>query len=245
MVRTVTRPSTLIALSAVAALSAVLPAAAQQEPAPAQPAAPQAAPPAAATPPAPPSADPPAAAAPAPPAAVAEEPPPPPPVLPTTGDGAVVTTLLSRICEPLVKGGNLDTLAKQAGLTMDRKLKKYVVGLSQKPYQVVLEPQGSNNKNVCELRVQYAPGWDQPILESLNIWSFLHAPQLFTQRNDIGRTAVMQRTTTTWDNRENEMHDGKRIGVLFSKVQQFDAKAPTNIAEAIIRYSIRAPEGPG
>ena len=244
MVHTVIRPSTLIALSAAAALSAVLPAAAQQEPVAAQPAPAAQANPAATTPPAAPAA--PAAEAAAP--VEQAEAPPPPPVLPTTGDGAVVTTLLSRICEPLVKGGDLDALAKQAGLVKDRKLKKYVVGLSQRPYQIVLEPQGANNTNVCELRVQYAPGWDQPILESLNIWSFLHAPQLFTQRNDIGRTAAAERTTTTWDNRENELHDGKRVGVLFSKVKRLDPKsanANANVSEAIIRYSIRAPEGAG
>jgi len=220
LARTYIRSSALACLSAAAALSAVLPAAAQQDAAP-----PAAAPPAEAAPAAPPV-----------------EPEAPPPVLPTSGDGAVVTTLLSRVCQPLVAGGNLDSIAKSAGLVMDKKLKKYVVALSQRPFQIVVEPQGSNNKNVCELRLQYAPGWDRPIVDSLNTWSFLHSPKMFTQRNDIGRTAEMQRTTTTWDNRENESSDGKRVGVAFSKVQKV-AGGPTGVEEATVRYSIRAPEG--
>src|SRR5579863_9375768 len=79
---------------------------------PAAPAAPPATTPPATTPPAAPAPD--AAAAPAaapaaPAAAPAAE---APPSLPTTGDGAAVISLIEKVCVPLVRGGNLDDIAK-------------------------------------------------------------------------------------------------------------------------------------
>lgn len=226
-----TRSSTFpfAGLTAALALGA-LPAIAQDQ----APAAPAAAAPAA-----------PAEAAPAAPAAEAapapEAPPPPPPELPTTGDGAVVVNLLTKICLPLVNGGNIDTLAKAAGVVKDRRTEKYTVPLSQRPFQIVIEPQGQTNRDICEMTIRYAPGWDQAIIDGMNVWRFRHEPQLFLQRNDIGMYADLKRTTTTWDNRQNLERDGKQIGLIFVQLDKLDGSTVgPGYDEALIKYQIRA-----
>jgi hypothetical protein len=229
-------PKRAVGLAAALAMGVALPVLAQ-EAVPAQPpvAAPDAAPVAA------PTATPEAAAA--APAQTAEAPKPaePPPTLPTTGDGAVVTNLLTQVCRPLVEqGGDLKAMAKKLGLKQDRKSGEYVMALSQKPFQISVVPMGETNKNVCELHVRYAPGWDQPIIDAMNIWRFLHDPQLHLQRNDIGKYTNTQRQTTTWDNWENQAYDGKMIGLIFVQLKGPNGgPVNPNYAEGIIQYSQR------
>jgi hypothetical protein len=176
-------------------------------PAPA-PAAPAAAP--AATPAAPgaaptTSASPPAAAAP-----VA------PPQRPTTGDGAQLLDVIDRVCVPLVKGGDIDQLSKAAGFKKTRN--GYVATLGAKPYQVVLAPQGSNKK-VCNLTINYAIGQEKPIVSALNVWAFLHQPELKLQRSDIidGPDGI-KRTTTSWEH----FTDTTSIGLVFVQERNID-----------------------
>lgn len=244
-----TRSSTFTFAGLTAALAlGALPATAQDQ-VPAAPPSPAVAPAPAAVPAAPPAeAAPattpaePAEAAPAP--EVAAAPAEPPPVLPTTGDGAVVVNLLTKICQPLVKGGNLDALARAAGVAKDRRTEKYTVALSQRPFQIVVEPQTPANKDICEMTIRYAPGWDQPIIDAMNIWRFLHEPQLFRQRNDIGMYTDLRRTTTTWDNRENIARDGARIGLIFVQLDKLDGSSVNpGYDEALIKYQI-APTAP-
>ena len=67
---------------------------------------------------------------------------PPEPSLPTTGDGAELAGVLSKVCVPLLRGGNIDQLAASAGM---KKVKKrgvinYVTLLGGiKGYTVTLE----------------------------------------------------------------------------------------------------------
>lgn len=244
----------IVGLMAATALGAV--AFAQEVPAP-QPPAPPAAPVAApatteAQPPAAPAAPAAAAAAPAggeaqPPAAPAEQvveapkPPEPPPVLPTSGDGAVIVDLLNRICRPLVEGrGQFEPLVKAAGFKKDNRLQAWVKPLSQRPFEVHMTQPGSNNANVCSITVRYAPGWDAPIVDAMNIWRFLHDPQLRLKRNDIAAYTDKQRTTTTWDNWENQGYDGKMIGLILVQLNAPDGAAINkNYDEALIQYSQR------
>ena len=213
-----------------------------QEPAATQP---PAAPAAEVQPPAAPAAE---AAAPATPAAPAEAqvaaaPPPPPPVLPTTGDGAVIVDVLNKICRPLVEGkGAFDQLAKGAGLTMNRRTQLWTKPLTAKtPFAIEMSAPSVANKNVCSVTVKYAPGYDQPIVDAMNVWRFLHDPQLHLQRNEIGNFSTIQRTTTTWDNWENQVIDGKMIGLILVQLNAPDGKPVNpNFDEALIQYSQRA-----
>jgi hypothetical protein len=250
----VVRTSALIATASALALGAVLPALAQ-DPTPATPPAPpatQAAPPAAPAAPAAPdgSATPAAPAAPGaevqPPQAAAE-PPPPAPTLPTSGDAAVITTLLTNVCEPLVRGGQVDQIAKANGLKLDKKSQTYVLPLTPKtPYQVMLEQPGVN-KNVCTLRVQYSPSGDseKQIRDGLNVWRFLHTPQMFLHRNEQGASVTGQTATTiTWDNRANIAEDGKMYGLIFRQVRNPDGSLINrNFDQGIVQYTIRSANG--
>jgi len=152
----------------------------------APPAATTTAPPTTPTPPATPD----GAAAPAAPAAPTAEAAPPPPTLPTTGDGAQLISVLEKICVPLVRGGNLDDLAKanaQAfGLKKNRRDNTWQMplGTGNKDYNVTFSPVGVN-KDVCRAEVHYAVGEDKPIVSAINVWAFLHQPELILQANYV------------------------------------------------------------
>ncbi len=194
----------------------------------------------AAAPAATPAAAAPAAAA-AAPAADAED--NAPPVLPTTGDGGAVVKLLANLCKPLVEGrGDFDTLAKAAGMTLDKNSGDYVLALSQRPFQISAHKPSNQNLTLCELHIAYAPGWDQPIIDALNTWRFLHAPQLHLERNEIGTYSDAQRTTLTWDNWANQGFDGIMVGLDMVKLKKTDGSPLSPYAtDALIQYSQRSP----
>lgn len=178
--------------------------------------------------PAAPAAAPAAPAAPAQPAAAA------PPVRPTTGDGAVLLDVVERVCQPLVRGGDIDSLAKGYGF---KKTKNgYVATLGAKPYSMTLSPQGSN-KQVCELTVDYAIGQEKPIISALNIWSYLHQPELKLQRSDIiaGGDGI-KRTTTSWEHYTNTESTGL---VFVQQRKSDDTPVAKNADRATLLYSER------
>jgi hypothetical protein len=153
--------------------------------------APTAAPPAAPATSAPPAA--PSTEAPAAPAAPAATPPaeaapaPPPPSLPTTGPGAVILNVVEKICVPLVRGGNLDQLAPQVqGAKKNRRDGYWTIPLggSSKDYIVNIFPVGSN-KDVCRGEVHYGFDDEKTLVDAINIWSFLHQPELILQANYV------------------------------------------------------------
>lgn len=150
--------------------------------------------------PAAPAMEAPAAAAPAAPAPAVEAAPAAPaaplPERPTTGEGAMVLDVLEKVCIPAVKGGNLDQLAKANGMKKQRD--RWVGSLGAKPYTISIASQGSNT-NVCEMTLEYAVDGERPIIQALNIWSFLHVPQMEQQRADIRQGADFKRTTTSWE----------------------------------------------
>jgi len=167
------------------------------------------------------------------------------PVLPTTGDGAAVVKLLDGVCKPMVEGrGEFETLTKAAGMTKDRSPEPvvYNMALSQRPYQISIRKPSSTNLTTCEMRIVYAPGWDRPIIDAMNVWRFLHAPKMFLERSDIGTYTDAERTTTTWDNWQNQGFDGVMVGLALIKVKKPDGTSATaGSEEALIQYSVRTP----
>jgi hypothetical protein len=154
-----------------------------QDPAPAaaQPAAPAVTPaaPSATTPPATTAA--PGATAPSAEAAAPEA----PPTLPTTGDGAVLLSVIDRVCVPLVRGGNIDDLAKGMGMKKDRRSSAWSMPLGgDKAYTVTVFPLGSN-KDVCRGEIHYTVNQTDEIVKAINIWAFLHQPEFILQANYV------------------------------------------------------------
>lgn len=229
------RTAAIASLIAVAGLASA--AAAQTT---ADPAA-QAAPAAPATAPAPAVAPAPAAPAPAaPPAdAPAAEAPKPEPTLPTDGDGAIVTTVLSKVCMPMVKGGDYASLAAAAGMKKGKKDGNVVYTLpltgGSKDYMVLVENPGSN-KQVCSLKLQYAVDGEKPIIRSLNIWAYLHDPYMPAQRNDYVPATDVKRITNSWE----YFTDHESQGLVFVQLKKPDG-SPLNAKfdQATLLYSER------
>jgi hypothetical protein len=166
------------------------------------------------TPAPPPTAGQPTAPAPETAAPVAPPAPPPPPQLPTTGDGAAVISALERICVPAVRGRGLDAAAKAAGLRQNRREGTWTLPLgSGKDYVMVFQPQFSQT-DVCQAEVRYAIGQDKPIVSAINIWSFLHKPELVLQANYIAVDADgVKRVRKSWEHLEA---NGASTAVNFS-----------------------------
>ncbi|MDP3853101.1 hypothetical protein [Phenylobacterium sp.] len=212
---------------------------------PTEPAPPPAAPPAATMTPAPEAAPPVVTPAPdatmapaAPPAA--EAPPPPPPekvyTIPTTGAEGQIIDVLNRVCKPLVKGGNLEQLMKgMPGYKKNRRDGTYTATLVAKPYTVTIWPTGSN-KDVCRMVVNYQIGAETPIIVGLNIFSFLHQPELLQQRNDYTPSPEYKRVTNTWE----YLTDHESIGLVFMQLKKPDgASVNKNWDMAEVLYSER------
>lgn len=206
---------------------------AQEAPAPA--AAPQAAAPAPAAAPTP------EAAAPAPAAPPAAAPTPEEeaalhPTLPTTGDGAAVISVIEKICVPLVRGGSLDQLAPAQGFKKNRRDGSYSKVLGAKPYDIVVSAPGSN-KDVCNLTVHYAIGQEHPIVTGLNIWSFLHKPELKMQRNDfLVSPDGVKRITLSWE----YFTEHESTGLVLVQLKKPDGSSLSpKFDEATVLYSER------
>jgi hypothetical protein len=141
----------------------------------------------------------PAGAAPVAPEAVTA----PPPALPTTGDGAVVISVLEKICVPIVRGQPLDAVAKANGFKLNRRDGTWTLPLGgDKNYQVIVFTQGSN-KDVCQGEVHYAIGQDKPIAAAINTWAFLHQPELVLQANYVNVDPDgIKRVRKSWEHLE-------------------------------------------
>jgi hypothetical protein len=113
-----------------------------------------------------------------------------PPSLPTSGPGAIILSVVEKVCMPLVRGGNLDDIAKAnsttLGLKKNRRDNTWTMPLdpTNKDYTLTIQPTGSN-KDVCRAEVHYALNEDKPIVSAINIWSFLHQPELILQANYV------------------------------------------------------------
>lgn len=142
---------------------------------------------------------PPPTAAPAAPAAE------PAPEVPTTGDGAVIVSVLEKICVPMVRGGNLDQLAPQLpGMKKNRREMSWTMPLGgDRNYNLTVFPQGVN-KDVCLAEVHFGVGQEAAITKAVNIWSFLHKPELILQANYVAVDADgVKRVRKSWEHLES------------------------------------------
>lgn len=138
-------------------------------------------------------------------AAPAAAPAEPAPEIPATGDGAVIVSVLEMICVPMVRGGNLDQLAPQLpGMKKNRREMSWTMPLGgDRNYSLTVFPQGVN-KDVCLAEVHFGVGQDAPITKAVNIWSFLHKPELILQANYVAVDADgVKRVRKSWEHLES------------------------------------------
>lgn len=183
---------------------------------------------------APPSAD---AMAPAAPPAAPEAPAEPPPTLPTEGFGADVLSILTRVCVPSVSQNQpIDDLAKAIGMRQNRRDKSWSMTLQERPYTITVLPRGANT-NVCNVNITYPIGGQRPIVNALNVWSFLHDPELVMQRNDfvVGADGV-KRVTLSWEHYNAQ----ESTGLVFVQLKKpDDSPLERNYDQATLLYSER------
>ncbi|MFN3512286.1 MAG: hypothetical protein ACK41C_04525 [Phenylobacterium sp.] len=142
--------------------------------------------------------------------------------LPTTGAEGQIIDVINRVCKPLVKGGDLDQLARGLGYKKNRREGTYTATLVEKPYTLTIWPQGSN-KDVCRLTINYPIDGEKPIIVGLNIFSYLHQPELVQQRNDYVPATDYKRITNSW-----EFYDDREsIGLVFLQLKKPDG-SPVN-----------------
>jgi hypothetical protein len=121
-----------------------------------------------------------------------------------------------------VKGGDLDQLARGLGYKKNRREGTYTATLVEKPYTLTIWPQGSN-KDVCRLTINYPIDGEKPIIVGLNIFSYLHQPELVQQRNDYVPATDYKRITNSW-----EFYDDREsIGLVFLQLKKPDG-SPVN-----------------
>jgi hypothetical protein len=150
---------------------------------------------------------------------------PPPPALPTTGDGAQIIQALEKVCQPAVRGQGLEAAAKAAGLKFNRRDETWTMPLaSGRDYAIIFQPQYSQ-KDVCRAEVRYATGQDKPIVAALNVWSYVHQPELVLQANYVNVDADgVKRIRKSW---EHVDANGASTAVNFSIEQKADG-SPLN-----------------
>jgi len=126
----------------------------------------------------------------------------------------VVISALERICVPAVRGQGLDAVAKAAGLRLNRRDGTWTMPLGgDKTYVMIFQPQFSQ-KDVCQAEVRYALGQDKPIVSAINVWSYLHKPELILQANYIAVDPDgVKRTRKSWEHLES---NGASTAVNFS-----------------------------
>jgi len=178
--------SLILAAGLVTAANAQEPAQPAPAAQPAAPAAQPAAPPATTPAPAAPTTAAPApAATPAPGAEATPAPAAETPTLPTSGDGAVLISVIEKVCVPLVRGGNFDDLGKAMGMKKNKRDNTWSLLLgTDKNYTVTVFSPGAN-KDVCRGEIRYAINQTEPLVKALNVWSFLHQPELILQANYV------------------------------------------------------------
>jgi hypothetical protein len=160
-----------------------------------------------------------AAPAPAADAQPAAAPAPPPPSLPTSGDGAQLLQVLEKICVPAVRGQGVDAVAPSLGFKKNKRDNSWSMMLgTDKNYTVTVLSQGSN-KDVCQAEVHFALGQEKPIVDALNIWSFLHDPELKIAANYVNVDPDgIKRVRKSWEH----FDDHASTAVNFSTMRKPD-----------------------
>lgn len=172
------------------------------------------------------------------PAAPPAEPAPPPPTLPTTGDGAVMLSVLEKVCIPAVRGQGVDAVAPSLGMKRNRRDGSWSMPLGgDRNYTVTVLSQGSN-KDVCQAEVHYAQGQDEPIVNALNIWSFLHDPELTLQANYVNVDPDgIKRVRKSWEHYDDKSSTAVNFSVL---TKPDDSPLNARYATGMMFYQERA-----
>lgn len=143
--------------------------------------------------------------------------------LPTTGAEGQIIDAINRICKPLVQTTTpLEDIAKPLGYKKNRRDGSWTATLVEKPYTISIWPQGSN-RDVCRMTINYPIDGEKPIIVGLNIFSFLHKPELLQQRNDFVPATDFKRITNSWEYFDEE----KSIGLVFLQLKKPDG-SPVN-----------------
>ena len=90
---------------------------------------------------------------------------------------------------------------KANGFKLNRRDQTWQVqlGTTNKDYSITMSPPGVN-KDVCRGEVHYALNEDKPITTAVNIWSFLHQPELILQANYVSVNADgVKRVQKSWE----------------------------------------------
>lgn len=142
--------------------------------------------------------------------------------LPTTGDAGQIISVINNVCKPLVqsKAGNLDELMKPLGYKKNKREGTWTAQLGAKPYSLTVWPQGSN-RDVCRMTINYAVDQEKPIIVGLNIFSYLHKPELLQQRNDFVPATDYKRITNSWEFYD----DSQSIGLVFLQLKKPDGSS--------------------
>jgi hypothetical protein len=116
----------------------------------------------------------------------------------------VIINVLEKICVPLVRGQPIDQLAPALGFRKNRRDNTWTAPLGgDKNYTVTIWNQGVN-KDVCQAEVHFAVGQDAPIVKAINIWSFLHRPELILQANYVAVDSDgVKRVRKSWEHLES------------------------------------------
>jgi len=222
--------TTAFAQDPVPATPPAVPEAAQPAPAvPEVPAAPEAAPAAPAAPQAAPLVD---GVPPAPPAPAAPEAPvapPAPPPAPTDATSVAILNAIEKVCQPLVAGGDLKSLAPSLGFKQKRGMWTWAYA---KGYQIVVLPQGTN-PGVCTLQVNHPVNGITPVIVDLHNWAM--AKQWTLYRNDK-YTTDQERSTRSWELRETNQTEA----VVLMSVRKADGSPLARNSDfAEVLYSVQ------
>jgi hypothetical protein len=97
----------------------------------------------------------------------------------------VLISVIEKVCVPLVRGSKLEDVAKPLGMKQNRRDNSWSMGLGgDRNYTITVFAAGSN-KDVCRGEVHYAVNQTEPFVQAMNIWSFLHQPELILQANYV------------------------------------------------------------
>lgn len=141
-----------------------------------------------------PAADPATAAPPAPVAAPEPPPPPPPPpAAPTEPTSVLFNDMIKRVCMPLVKGGDINQIAKSFGFKQNKRdmvwTKTWAPGM-----KVTLREQGVN-KDVCSISVQHPINGLEATITDTHNWAMYNG---WTLEDNAKRTTDMERSNRKW-----------------------------------------------
>jgi hypothetical protein len=117
----------------------------------------------------------------------------------------MIVNVLEKVCVPMVRGAPLDQLAPQLpGMKKNRRDGTWTMPLGgDKAYTLTVLPQGVN-KDVCLAEVRFAVGQDAAIAKAVNIWAFLHKPELILQANYVATDPDgVKRVRKSWEHLES------------------------------------------